>query len=61
VVWSSSFDPHATTVPLFFKTTVCNLPAAIAVTPLKPAGMMVWSKSFDPQATTVPLFFKATV
>ena len=34
-------------------------PAAIATTPVRPAGTFVWPPEFDPQATTVPSFLRA--
>jgi hypothetical protein len=36
-------------------------PAAMAITPLKPAGTFVWPWPFHPHATTVPSLFNATV
>ena len=41
--------------------TVCPEPPAIAVTLLKPVGIVVWPLSLNPHATIVPSFFKATV
>ncbi len=49
------------TAPDLPSATVCQPPAAIAVTPLKPAGIVVWPKPLYPHATTVPSLFKATV
>src|SRR2546426_2754048 len=39
--------------------TVYPTPAAIAVTPIKPAGTSVWPHSLYPHATTVPSVLKA--
>ena len=44
-----------------FNATVCHPPAAIATTPLKPAGTLVWPYLLSPHATTVPSCFNATV
>ena len=55
VVWPIQSAHHATTLPSFFKATVCCPPAAMAVTPLcAAASTVVWPAQLAPHATTVP-------
>ena len=53
--------PHATIVPSSLRAIVWYRPAAMAVTPESPAGMLSWPCEFRPHATTVPLSLSATV
>ena len=56
VVWPLALEPQATTVPFERSATECALPAATAVTPLRPAGTARGPPVpvFCPQVATVP-------
>ena len=60
VAWPVSLSPQATTVPSLFSARLCTAPAAMAITPLSPAGTLRLADNRSlPQATTVPSLFSA--
>src|SRR5512137_2779051 len=52
-------DPQLITQPSLLRARLCEPPAAMATTLLRPAGTAVWLKVLSPQATTVPSGLRA--